>query len=420
MDRNNSNYGHNPNFPNNSNFQFNQSNPPVDPNMLNNPQIQAAFFQWCSSQPRPTNFNNIPPMQSNFPQNSQSYQQSFGNTPFFPISEHLTQNMNQSPGGVCSSNATPIELSGEHVEEFAGAQHLEEIDNDEVEIVPEVQLNNTSAQRKNQAWTIAEDKALVSAYINAGGDVERGTKTKRSGLWAEIHNQYEKARAENLNEIKVRNVKSLQNRWDHINLHVSKWVDAYGYHFRTKGSGESEQNLERFAHIDYKATNNKMFCYLHCFAILRNYPKWDPSLSKVQSDMLPGGQASTDSGGSGKRSQPDSQCEVGGRAKRPFGIKQTKMKGKASSTSSSVNLDSLNTNFNEMGEKLGELGERLLDQMKERDEEQKARVEEKKRQKEEAMKFRMLERLMQKPVLDDKELAMYNKLRDEFSSRFSL
>ena len=96
------------------------------------------------------------------------------------------------------------------------------------------------------------------------------------------------------------------------------------------------------------------------------------------------------------------------------------MKGKASSTSSSVNLDSLNTNFNEMGDKLGELGERLLEQMKERDEEQKARVEEKKRQKEEAMKFRMLERLMQKPVLDDKELAMYNKLRDEFSSRFSL
>ncbi|XP_021726210.1 glutathione S-transferase T3-like [Chenopodium quinoa] len=327
--------------------------------------------------------------------------------------------MNQSPGGVCSSNATPIELSGEHVEELAGAQHLEEIDNAEVEIVPEVQLN-TSAQRKNQAWSIAEDKALVSAYINAGGDVERGTKTKRSGLWAEIHNQYEKARAENLNEIKVRHVKSLQNRWDHINEHVSKWVDAYGYHFRTKGSGESEQNLERFAHIDYKATNNKMFCYLHCFAIMRKYPKWDPSLSKVQSDMLPGGQASTDSGGSGKRSQPDSQCEVGGRAKRPLGIKQTKMKGKASSTSSSVNLDSLNTNFNDMGEKLGQLGERLLDQMRERDEEQKARVEEKKRQKEEAMKFRMLERLMQNSVLDDKELAMYNKLRDEFSSRFSL
>ena len=74
MDRNNSNYGHNPNFPNNSNFQFNQSNPPVDPNLLSNPQIQAAFFQWCSSQPRPTNFNNIPPMQPNFPQNSQSYQ----------------------------------------------------------------------------------------------------------------------------------------------------------------------------------------------------------------------------------------------------------------------------------------------------------------------------------------------------------
>ena len=163
-----------------------------------------------------------------------------------------------------------------------------------------------------------------------------------------------------------------------------------------------------------------MFCYLHCFATLRKYPKWDPTLAKVQSDMLPGGQACTDSRSSGKRSQPDSQCEVGGRAKRPSGIKQTKRKGKASTTSSSINLESLNTNFDEMGEKLGHLGERLLDQLKERDELKKAQVEEKKRQKEETMKFRMLERLTQKPVLDDKELEMYNKLRDEFSSRFSL
>ena len=110
--------------------------------------------------------------------------------------------MNQSPGGVSSSNATPIELSGEHVEELAGVQHLEDIDNEEVEIVPEEPVN-TSVQRKNQAWSIAEDNALVSAYINAGGDVERGTKTKKSGLWVEIHNLYEKAREENLEMIKV-------------------------------------------------------------------------------------------------------------------------------------------------------------------------------------------------------------------------
>ncbi|XP_021761162.1 glutathione S-transferase T2-like [Chenopodium quinoa] len=330
--------------------------------------------------------------------------------------------MDQSPGGFGGSNATPIEESGdEQVEQLVGAQHLEDIKDVEVEIVSEQNVN-TTGQRKNQSLSIAKDKALVSAYINEGGDVVRGTKTKRSGLWVDIYNRYECSRIENPDEIKVRNIKSMQSRWDHINLHCSKWVDAYGYHYRTKGSGESKQNFEKFAHKDYYATNNKIFCLLHCFEDLRKFPKWDPSLAKDQLTMLPSGQqTSTESGGSSKRSQPDSLSEVGGRGKRPAVIKQTKMKGKTSTTStSSINLEALNTNFNEVGDKLNELGGRLLDQLKERDEIKKAQVEEKKRQKDEAMKFRMLERLMQKPVLDEFELEMYKKLRDEFSSRFSI
>ncbi|XP_021751009.1 glutathione S-transferase T3-like [Chenopodium quinoa] len=343
----------------------------------------------------------------------------------FPISEHFTQNMDQSPGGFGGSNATPIEESGdEHVEQLVGAQHLEDINDVDVEIVSEQNVN-TTGQRKNQSWSIAEDKALVSAYINAGGDVVRGTKTKRSGLWVDIYNRYERSRMENPDETKVRKINALfclLHCFEELRKYP-KWDPSLAKdHYRTKGSGESEQNLEKFAHKDYYATNNKMFCLLHCFEELRKYPKWDPSLAKYQSTMLPGGQqTSTESGGSGKRSQPDSPSKVGGRDKRPAGIKQTKMKGKASTTStSSINLEALNTNFNEVGDKLNDLGGRLLDQLKERDEIKKAQVEEKKRQKNEAMKFRMLERLMQKPVLNEVELEMYKKLRDEFSSRFSI
>ncbi|XP_021722412.1 uncharacterized protein LOC110689889 [Chenopodium quinoa] len=290
MDRNNSNDGNNMNFPNNPNFQYNQNNPPLDPSLLSNPQFQAAL-QWYSSQSRPINVNNIPQCQPSFPfpQSSSSSQQPLGDMSGFPISEHFTQNIDQSLGGFGGSNATPIEGSGdEHVEQLVGAQHLEDIDDVDVEIVPEQNVNATG-QRKNQSWSIAEDKALVSAYINAGGDVVIGTKTKKSGLWVEIYNHYESSRIENPDEIKVRNIKSMQNRWDFINLHCGKLVDAYRYHYQTKGSGEFEQNLEKFAHKDYYATNNKMFCFLHCFETLRKYPKWDPSLTKDQSNMLPGG-----------------------------------------------------------------------------------------------------------------------------------
>ncbi|XP_021757218.1 uncharacterized protein LOC110722221 [Chenopodium quinoa] len=93
------------------------------------------------------------------------------------------------------------------------------------------------------------------------------------------------------------------------------------------------------------------------------------------------------------------------------------MKGKASTTStSSINLEALSTNFNEVGDKLNDLGGRLLDQLKERDELKKAQVEEKKRQKDETMKFRMLERLMQKPVLDEVELEISSSSSSSSSS----
>ena len=73
MDPNNSNCRRNFNFPYYPNPQNNSNTPPFDPNIINNPQFQAAL-QWFGSQPRPMN---------------PTFQQSSENNPSFPFTNIL-------------------------------------------------------------------------------------------------------------------------------------------------------------------------------------------------------------------------------------------------------------------------------------------------------------------------------------------
>ena len=71
-------------------------------------------------------------------------------------------------------------------------RHLEEIHEEDVEVVPQQVF--TTAKKTTTArttghrasWSIPEDKAIVSSYINAGGDIERNTNTRKVGLWNDM------------------------------------------------------------------------------------------------------------------------------------------------------------------------------------------------------------------------------------------
>ena len=113
MDPNNSSYGRNFNFPYYQNPQNNSNVPPFDPNIINNPHFQAAL-QWFGSQPRPMN---------------PTFQKSSENNLSFPVSEHFTQQMEHSPGGEGSYNATPTS-------ELRATRYLDDIEEVDVEVVP--------------------------------------------------------------------------------------------------------------------------------------------------------------------------------------------------------------------------------------------------------------------------------------------
>lgn len=279
-------------------------------------------------------------------------------------------------------------------------RHLEEIHEEDVEVVPQQVF--TTAKKTTTArttgdrasWSTREDKAIVSSYINAGGDIERNTNTRKVGLWNDIVKYYEEARQENPNEIRERSQKSMQLRWDHINSTISRWVDIYRYELRHKKSGDSTLNVENRAYPAFqKAHKNKSYQLMHCFEIMRTFPKWNPEIFHLPSK----------SEGSNKNSCPNTPYEkgMGATPTRPEGIKKTKRKGKEAAISS----------FLEVSTRRIDLGERMLNMIKERGEERR-------KQKEDATKMRMLSVLMDKPMLGDVEAEMYRKLREEFNNKF--
>ena len=98
--------------------------------------------------------------------------------------------MDQSPRGEDSYNGTPTSGMRE-------TRHLEEIHEKDVEVVPQQVF--TTAKKTTTArttgdrviWSIPEDKAIGLSYINAGGDIERNTNTRKVGLWNDIVKYYE-------------------------------------------------------------------------------------------------------------------------------------------------------------------------------------------------------------------------------------
>ncbi|XP_021756196.1 uncharacterized protein LOC110721368 [Chenopodium quinoa] len=166
------------------------------------------------------------------------------------------------------------------------------------------------------SWSVAEDNALVSTYINAGGNVTKNTKRTKAGFWVAAGKLYEQVRLANPDELqKRRNTKSLQQRWDHINSNVNKWVEVYSYEIRHPKSGQSDADVEKRAHNAFAmGKKGKHFHLQHCFEVMQNFPKWD--LNEVM--QLP-----AESGGSAKRSEPESPIVEGGKLRtRPDGIKR--------------------------------------------------------------------------------------------------
>ena len=75
--------------------------------------------------------------------------------------------------------------------------HIEEMHEEDVEVVPQKVFTTTKktiiarTTGDRASWSIPEEKAIVSSNINARGDIERNTNTRKVGLWNDIVKYYE-------------------------------------------------------------------------------------------------------------------------------------------------------------------------------------------------------------------------------------
>lgn len=379
MDHNNNPYnGNNSNSQNNnSNFGINSNNIPFNPNLLNNPQVQS-MLQWLNN-----------------PQNNINHQPSSLNL-MFPMSQNLSQEMEHSPGGAVSSTATPTPT-----EEMRSAQHLEDLNEVVVELFPDGSNTNIQQPTKQlkMPWTIKEDEALVSCYINAGGDVGEGTYQTKTKLWETIGSLYEQAQQDNPAELNKRSKKGLQNRWDHINGIVSKWVGVYAECKRNKRSGQTEEDIENDAHTSYQKLGSGKFTLMHAWKIMRTKKKWSAGTMQIPND----------SEGSSKRSQPDVEVDV--EEGRPIGVKKAKKKGKEATSSSMLDLDNFTSTLEEISERRHDLGERMYSLIRDR-------AIERKKEKEEETKLKLFSILAAQPHRDSDDEELYKKLKDEVRGKF--
>ncbi|KAK9756848.1 hypothetical protein RND81_01G124800 [Saponaria officinalis] len=179
----------------------------------------------------------------------------------------------------------------------------EEGDDDDVVETPSlgVQPSNKRVMNKNP-FSLAEDEALISSFMQHSQDPTIGTNQKKRDLWIKVKNLFDEARKANPSQIRER-------------TGVMKWVGCYEEAARRKTSEMSEEDVIKEAIKTHNGPSN----YNNVSENIGN----DPTTPTSQTDP--------ESQGSGKRSRDHitSDDGEGSISKRPMGIKAAKMnKGK--------------------------------------------------------------------------------------------
>ncbi|KAK9669481.1 hypothetical protein RND81_13G133600 [Saponaria officinalis] len=108
-----------------------------------------------------------------------------------------------------------------------------------------VQPSNKRVMNKNP-FSLAEDEALISSFMQHSQDPTVGTNQKKRDLWVKVKNLFDEARKANPSQIRERSAEMLGSRWRRIAAGVMKWVGCYEEAGRRKISGMSEEDVTSY------------------------------------------------------------------------------------------------------------------------------------------------------------------------------
>eukprot|EP00267_Zea_mays_P056611 XP_023156647.1 glutathione S-transferase T3-like [Zea mays] len=132
-------------------------------------------------------------------------------------------------------------------------------------------VTKTPTQRTKLAnFTAEEDTRVCHAWLAVSCDPIINTGQKRQGFWSRITAAYNSRRGTLLE----RSTKSLMSRWDTIKTQCSTFAGYMMAVLRQNPSGLSDADKTSLAASRFAAIEKKPFHFLHCWAILKDQPKW--------------------------------------------------------------------------------------------------------------------------------------------------
>ena len=171
-------------------------------------------------------------------------------------------------------------------------------------------------------WKWAEDKLLISAWLNVSIDPLVGTDQKADAFWDRIQQYCEE---DNPGVIK-RGAAAMRKRWQRINEGAQKFGSCYEDAYKKMGSGANLDDVNEKAHILHSAKYKKKSNFDKHWFELRRQPKWrTPSTtdSSKRTKISSSGAYSS----SGNNDTPTSE-NVAESPVRPKGREAAKRKGK--------------------------------------------------------------------------------------------
>ncbi|KAK9757920.1 hypothetical protein RND81_01G195000 [Saponaria officinalis] len=240
------------------------------------------------------------------------------------LSQNISQNESVTPQSQWAQNFFPTQQSSPNFLPSSypsqNYDHPNDVDNedgdDDVVETPSlgVQPSNKRVMNKNH-FSLAEDEALISSFMQHSQDPTVGTNQKKRDLWVKVKNLFDEARKANPSQIRERSAGMLGSRWRRIAAGVMKWVGCYEEAARRKTSGMKNGRAVLEA-----------ICLKNCRS---NYNNVSENIGNEPATPI--SQTDPESQGSGKRSRNNitSDDEEGSISKRPMGVKAAKMnKGK--------------------------------------------------------------------------------------------
>ncbi|XP_062708771.1 uncharacterized protein LOC109407123 isoform X1 [Aedes albopictus] len=151
-------------------------------------------------------------------------------------------------------------------------------------------MSASKARGKN--WTVEEDEALCTAWLNVSQDGATGTYQRVDTLYERVYELFiEICTEKNLNcSAELRVPSGLKARWLLISKACSKFSGCVAQIYGRQQSGTTQSDVLKQAFTLYNTSTKSPFTLLHAFKILENAPKWkqyvDLKVSAANSSAL--------------------------------------------------------------------------------------------------------------------------------------